>query len=114
MLKRRDGGGCRQVYFDVEMDGKSAGRITFELRADVTPKTAGERQHRGRGRREGGLKMKKPSTAGGGPPLTHSHLTVVVVIGHVVVWQRTSGSCARARPASVSRAAPSTASSPSS
>lgn len=32
---------CVQVYFDVDVGGASAGRITFELRADVTPKTAG-------------------------------------------------------------------------
>jgi hypothetical protein len=30
-----------QVYFDVDVGGSNAGRITFELRADVTPKTAG-------------------------------------------------------------------------
>ncbi len=28
------------VYFDIEIDGAAAGRITFELFADVTPKTA--------------------------------------------------------------------------
>lgn len=29
-----------QVYFDVDIGGAPAGRITFELFADVTPKTA--------------------------------------------------------------------------
>ena len=29
-----------KVFFDMEVNGKSAGRITFELFADVTPKTA--------------------------------------------------------------------------
>jgi len=28
------------VYFDMEVGGEDAGRITFELRADVAPKTA--------------------------------------------------------------------------
>lgn len=28
------------VYFDMEVGGKDVGRITFELRADVAPKTA--------------------------------------------------------------------------
>ena len=28
------------VYFDMEIGGEDAGRITFELRADVAPKTA--------------------------------------------------------------------------
>jgi hypothetical protein len=30
-----------QVFFDVDIAGAPAGRITFELRADVVPKTAG-------------------------------------------------------------------------
>jgi len=29
-----------QVFFDVAIDGKEAGRITFKLYADVVPKTA--------------------------------------------------------------------------
>jgi cyclophilin family peptidyl-prolyl cis-trans isomerase len=29
-----------QVFFDVEIAGKSAGRVTFELYADTVPKTA--------------------------------------------------------------------------
>lgn len=29
-----------QVYFDMEVGGEDVGRITFELRADVAPKTA--------------------------------------------------------------------------
>ena len=29
-----------QVYFDMEVGGEDLGRITFELRADVAPKTA--------------------------------------------------------------------------
>jgi hypothetical protein len=29
-----------QVYFDIEINGKSEGRVTFELFADVVPKTA--------------------------------------------------------------------------
>lgn len=29
-----------KVYFDIDIDGKDAGRITFELFADVVPKTA--------------------------------------------------------------------------
>merc|ERR1719497_6573 len=29
-----------KVFFDIEIDGKDEGRITFELRADVAPKTA--------------------------------------------------------------------------
>ena len=29
-----------QVFFDIEIDGQAAGRITFELFADVVPKTA--------------------------------------------------------------------------
>ncbi|KAM6901604.1 peptidyl-prolyl cis-trans isomerase-like [Lycodopsis pacificus] len=29
-----------KVFFDIEMNGKSAGRIIMELRADVVPKTA--------------------------------------------------------------------------
>ena len=28
------------VYFDMEVGGEDVGRITFELRADVAPKTA--------------------------------------------------------------------------
>ena len=28
------------VYFDMEVGGEEVGRITFELRADVAPKTA--------------------------------------------------------------------------
>jgi hypothetical protein len=28
------------VFFDMEVGGESVGRITFELRADVAPKTA--------------------------------------------------------------------------
>jgi len=31
-----------KVYFDVEIGGEKAGRITMELAADVAPKTAGE------------------------------------------------------------------------
>ena len=30
------------VYFDMEVGGEEVGRITFELRADVAPKTAGD------------------------------------------------------------------------
>ena len=30
-----------RVYFDVAIDGKAAGRIEFELFANVVPKTAG-------------------------------------------------------------------------
>jgi len=30
----------QQVFFDMEVGGVDAGRITFELRADVVPKTA--------------------------------------------------------------------------
>lgn len=30
------------MYFDVEIGGEKAGRITMELAADVAPKTAGE------------------------------------------------------------------------
>ena len=29
-----------KVYFDLDIGGKDAGRVTFELFADVTPKTA--------------------------------------------------------------------------
>eukprot|EP00981_Chlorochromonas_danica_P009680 scaffold2798_cov160-Ochromonas_danica.AAC.49 len=29
-----------QVFFDIEIDGKKEGRVTFELYADVVPKTA--------------------------------------------------------------------------
>merc|ERR1712113_1323365 len=29
-----------RVFFDIEIDGKEAGRVTFELRPDVVPKTA--------------------------------------------------------------------------
>ena len=29
-----------RVFFDIEIDGKKAGRITMELRSDVVPKTA--------------------------------------------------------------------------
>jgi len=30
-----------QVFFDVDIGGEKAGRIVFELSADVVPKTAG-------------------------------------------------------------------------
>merc|ERR1740120_72227 len=29
-----------KVFFDMEVGGKDAGRITFDLRADAVPKTA--------------------------------------------------------------------------
>lgn len=29
-----------KVFFDVDIDGERAGRITFELRSDIVPKTA--------------------------------------------------------------------------
>ncbi|CAB9524188.1 trans isomerase E [Seminavis robusta] len=32
--------GNPKVYFDMEVGGEEVGRITFELRADVAPKTA--------------------------------------------------------------------------
>merc|ERR1712216_215312 len=32
--------GTNKVFFDIEVDGKSAGRIEMELRADAVPKTA--------------------------------------------------------------------------
>jgi peptidyl-prolyl isomerase F (cyclophilin D) len=34
------GSSIHAVYFDMEVGGKEVGRITFELRADVVPKTA--------------------------------------------------------------------------
>lgn len=33
-----------QVYFDVDIGGEKAGRIVFELSADVVPKTAGKEE----------------------------------------------------------------------
>lgn len=49
-----------QVFFDISINGMSAGRVTFKLYYDKTPKTAenfralctGERGERGRGERE--------------------------------------------------------------
>jgi hypothetical protein len=54
-----------QVFFDVDIGGEKAGRIVFELSADVVPKTAGAWWFHSFKRRRGWMWMNRGGGGGG-------------------------------------------------